>query len=156
VIRLLAHAPSLPMVLSGSGAEVELIEGIRATCGVPVHSLAGRLDLGQLGALMGMATVVIANNTGPAHVAAAVGTPIVDLYALTNPQHTPWKVKSRVLFQDVSCRFCFKSTCQAGHHACLAGVRPERVAEAVASLLEAPRPQAEAPSAEADLDVSAG
>jgi ADP-heptose:LPS heptosyltransferase len=68
-------------------------------------------------------------------VAAAVGTPVVVLYALTNPQHTPWRVRSRVLFQDVPCRFCFKSTCPAGHHACLAGVEPERVVEAVLELL---------------------
>jgi len=44
-----------------------------------------------------------------------------------------------VLFQDVSCRFCFKSACPAGHHACLAGVAPERVVEAALELL-APRP----------------
>src|SRR2546425_4889283 len=35
---------------------------------------------------------LISNNTGPVHIAAAVGTPVVDLYALTNPQHTPWGV----------------------------------------------------------------
>jgi ADP-heptose:LPS heptosyltransferase len=68
-------------------------------------------------------------------VAAAVGTPVVALYALTNPQHTPWHVRSRVLFQDVPCRFCFKSICPAGHHVCLAGVAPERVVEAVLELL---------------------
>jgi ADP-heptose:LPS heptosyltransferase len=70
-------------------------------------------------------------------VAAAVGTPVVGLYALTNPQHTPWNVRSRVLFQDVPCRFCFKSSCPAGHHECLAGVEPERVVEAVLELLGA-------------------
>jgi ADP-heptose:LPS heptosyltransferase len=74
-------------------------------------------------------------------VAAAVGTPVVDLYALTNPQHTPWKVRNRVLFQDVPCRFCFKSSCPQGHHACLTGVRPEWVVEAVKSLLPADEAQ---------------
>jgi len=163
-IRLLARSTGLPMVLTGSSAEVELVEGIRAACGVPTHSLAGRLDLGQLGALLHMAAVAVTNNTGPAHIAAAVGTPLVDLYALTNPQHTPWRVRNRVLFQDVPCRFCFKSTCQAGHHACLAGVAPERVLEAVASLLQPARPRIDiAVDTDADagpdtekLDVSAG
>jgi ADP-heptose:LPS heptosyltransferase len=60
---------------------------------------------------------------------------VVALYALTNPQHTPWRVRSRVLFHDVPCRFCFKSACPAGHHACLARVEPERVVEAVLELL---------------------
>jgi hypothetical protein len=44
-------------------------------------------------------------------------------------------VRSRVLFQDVPCRFCFKSTCPAGHQACLAGVAPQRVADAALDLL---------------------
>jgi lipopolysaccharide heptosyltransferase II len=134
-IRQLAQATGLPMVLTGSSAEADLVDEIRDASGLVLPSLAGQLDLGQLGALMRLATVVVANNSGPAHVAAAVGTPVVDLYALTNPQHTPWKVRNRVLFQNVPCRFCFKSTCPEGHHACLAGVRPERVVDAVRSLL---------------------
>jgi len=138
-IRELAVSPGLPMVLTGADAEAGLVDEIRASCGVPVHAFAGRLELGQLGALIRLATVVVANNSGPAHIAAAVGTPVVDLYALTHPQHTPWKVRNRVLFQDVPCRFCFKHSCPAGHHACLAGVGPERVVEAVGSLLSAGR-----------------
>lgn len=150
-IRLLSASVGLPMVLTGSGPDSDLVEAIRASCAVPVHSLAGKLDLGQLGALIRQATVVVANNTGPVHIAAALGTPVVDLYALTHPQHTPWKVRNRVLFKDVPCRFCFESLCPAGHHACLAGVRPEQVVEAVRSLLpglEAPgdAAQAEEPS----------
>jgi hypothetical protein len=74
---------------------------------------------------------VLANNSGPAHVAAAMGTPVVVLYALTNPQHTPWRVASEVLFQPVPCGFCYKSRCVAGHHACLSAVPPEVVAAAV-------------------------
>src|SRR5437763_2833035 len=154
-IRLLDAAFGLPMVLTGSGAEAALVEEIRASCGVATHSFAGQLDLGQLGALMRLASVVVANNTGPAHVAAAVGTPVVDLYALTNPQHTPWKVRSRVLFQDVACRFCFKSSCPEGHHDCLAGVRPERVVEAVRSLLPADAPRADEPQDEGSQDEGA-
>lgn len=154
-IRLLADAFGLPMVLTGSSAEAILVDEIRSSCGVETHSLAGKLDLGQLGALSRLATVVIANNTGPAHVAAAVGTPVVDLYALTNPQHTPWKVRSRVLFQDVPCRFCFKSSCPAGHHDCLAGVDPQRVVDAVRALLPGDEalPDAAAPPAAVPADV---
>jgi ADP-heptose:LPS heptosyltransferase len=146
-IRRLAVSPGLPMVLAGSDAEAALldeIDEIRAGCGVPVHVLAGQPELGQLGALTRLATVVVANNSGPAHIAAAVGTPVVDLYALTHPQHTPWKVRNRVLFQDVPCRFCFESSCPAGHHACLAGVGPERVVAAVESLLPADLAEREA------------
>jgi ADP-heptose:LPS heptosyltransferase len=78
---------------------------------------------------------LLANNSGPVHLAAAVGTPIVDLYALTNPQHTPWGVPNVVLSNDVPCRNCFKSVCPLGHQQCLAGVAPEAVARAVRELL---------------------
>ncbi|MGA8351985.1 MAG: glycosyltransferase family 9 protein, partial [Isosphaeraceae bacterium] len=74
------------------------------------------------------------NNTGPVHVAAAVGTPVVDLYALTNPQHTPWGVPNRVLNHDVPCKYCYKSVCPEGHHHCLTLVPPEAVVEAVRAL----------------------
>jgi lipopolysaccharide heptosyltransferase II len=135
VIRVLAARGAGALVLSGSGDELALLEQIRAGCGVAVHSLAGQLDLGQMGAAIRLASVMVSNNTGPAHMAAAIGTPLVDLYALTNPQHTPWQVEHRVLFHDVACRFCYKSVCPQGHHDCLAKVDPLQVADAVCALL---------------------
>lgn len=123
-----------PLVFTGSADEIPLIEEIRRE--LPhTYSLAGQLDLGQLGALIAQAPLLISNNTGPAHIAAAVGTPVVDLYALTNPQHTPWQVSSRVLFHDVPCRYCYKSVCPQGHHHCLTLVPPDRVADAALELL---------------------
>jgi ADP-heptose:LPS heptosyltransferase len=97
--------------------------------------LAGVLSLAETAALIRMAPIMIANNTGPAHIAAAVGTPIVDLYALTNPQHTPWHVPHRVLYHDVPCRFCYRSVCPMGHHDCLRCVEPSAVIAAAADLL---------------------
>lgn len=134
-IRLLHQQLGQPLVLAGAPADMELVERIRADAGVPTCSVAGQLELGELGAALALAAVAVTNNSGPAHIAAAVGTPIVDLYALTNPQHTPWNVPSRVLFHDVPCRFCFKSSCPAGHHDCLAGVAPQRIVDAVQALL---------------------
>ena len=61
----------------------------------------------------------LSNNSGPVHLASALGTPVVDLYALTNPQHTPWQTPHRVLYRDVPCRWCYRSVCPEGHHACL-------------------------------------
>lgn len=99
--------------------------------------LSGELGLGELGAALESAAVLICNNSGPAHLAAALGVPVVDLYALTNPQHTPWMTAARVLNQDVPCKYCYRSVCPQGHHACLAGVDPERVAAAARDLLRA-------------------
>lgn len=132
--RLLA--PEVDALLfTGSADEAALIAEIKSDLPRAV-SLAGRLSLGQLGALIAAAPVLVSNNTGPAHLAAALGTPVVDLYALTNPQHTPWQVPARVLYQDVPCRYCYKSICPQGHHTCLTGVTPEQVAAAALELLD--------------------
>jgi lipopolysaccharide heptosyltransferase II len=134
--RLLHREQGLVSVFTGGPGEVELVESIRREAGVPSHSLAGDLGLEELAALLELAPLVVANNTGPAHMAAALGTPVVDLYALTNPQHTPWGAPSRVLFHDVPCKYCHRSVCPEGHHRCLRLVPPEAVAQAVRSLLE--------------------
>jgi ADP-heptose:LPS heptosyltransferase len=94
-------------------------------------------SLAELAAVIEAAPLLISNNTGPVHVAAAVGTPVVDLYALTNPQHTPWAVPHRVLYHDVSCKYCYRSVCPEGHHTCLRGVSPAAVAAAATELLTA-------------------
>ncbi|MFQ4144073.1 lipopolysaccharide heptosyltransferase II [Chlorogloeopsis sp. ULAP02] len=101
-----------------------------------VHSLVGCLNLSELAALLQLSSLLISNNTGPVHIAAAVGTPVVDLYALTNPQHTPWGIPNRVLFHDVPCKYCYKSICPEGHHQCLSLVTPESVVDAACELLQ--------------------
>ncbi|MGE5635447.1 MAG: glycosyltransferase family 9 protein [Nocardioidaceae bacterium] len=133
--RALAGEHGVQLVLTGDSGDVALVESLRARVGAPAASLAGRLDLAGLAALLEAAPLLLAGNTGPVHVAAAVGTPVVDLYALTNPQHAPWGVPARVLFEDVPCRWCYKSVCPEGHHDCLRRVAPERVADAALELL---------------------
>jgi lipopolysaccharide heptosyltransferase II len=124
-----------PIVFAGSEAEAELVQTIRSAMRTDSASLCGELDLARLAAIIALAPVLMCNNSGPAHMAAAAGTPVVDLYALTNPQHTPWQVAHRVLFHDVPCRFCYRSVCPQGHHACLRQVDPARVAAAGSALL---------------------
>ncbi|MFY4730104.1 glycosyltransferase family 9 protein [Nitrospira sp. BLG_2] len=131
----LAHTWEGPIIFTGVESERPLVESIRARVAAPTHSLAGRLQLPELAALLARARVLISNNTGAVHVAAAVGTPVVDLYALTNPQHTPWQVPRRVLFHDVPCKFCYKSTCPQDHHDCLRLVTPDEIVDAAAELL---------------------
>ncbi len=123
------------MLFTGAAGDAAIVEEIRAAMGTPSDSLAGRLQLAELAALVAAAPVLLANNSGPAHIAAAVGTPVVDLYALTNPQHTPWKVPCRVLNYDVPCKYCYKSICPQGHHDCLRRVPVAAVVEATLDLL---------------------
>lgn len=133
--RALARVTGRTIVLAGSLDEADLVEELRAGIGRSAVSFAGATDLAGLAALIEAAPLLIGNNSGPVHLAAAVGTPVVDLYALTNPQHTPWLVESRVLSNDVPCRYCHRSVCPEGHHACLRGVAPRDVVEAALSLL---------------------
>jgi len=135
-LDLLVAATGCEAVFTGEAGEHELVDGVRGSMHEPSRSLAGELELAALGALIAEADLLVSNNTGPAHIAAAVGTPVVDLYALTNPQHTPWQVEARVLNHDVPCRNCYKSVCPAGHHDCLRKVAPETVAAAARELLE--------------------
>ncbi len=122
------------VVFTGTQTERQLVEGIQTAMGVPSYELVDRLDLEELAALIAIAPLLISNNTGPVHIACAVQTPVIDLYALTNPQHTPWGVPHRVLFHDVPCKFCYKSICPEGHHNCLRLVTPQQVVQAVYEL----------------------
>ena len=131
----IARREGARILFTGSSAEAPLVERARAAMRGPSRSLAGQLTLGQLAALVARARLVVSNNSGPVHLAAALGTPVVDLYALTNPQHTPWQVPAHVLSHDVACRNCLKSTCPQGHHRCLLGVSPRRVVDAALDLL---------------------
>jgi lipopolysaccharide heptosyltransferase II len=133
--RALAQEHGVRLVFAGDAAELPLVEEVRKAMDAPSETLAGELSLGELAALLARAPLLIANNTGPVHVASAVGCPVVDLYALTNPQHTPWMVPHRVLNRDVPCRWCYKSVCPQGHHECLRGVPPEAVVDAALELL---------------------
>jgi lipopolysaccharide heptosyltransferase II len=135
VCGLLAGERGVQLVLTGDPTETQLVEHVQRLAGLEGRSLAGRLDLAGLAAVLEAAPLLLAGNTGPVHVAAAVGTPVVDLYALTNPQHTPWGVPHRVLSHDVPCRWCYKSVCPEGHHRCLRGVPAGEVVDAAVALL---------------------
>lgn len=122
------------LVFTGTAEEADLVERIRGRIPARTESLAGLADLPTLAAVLRRAPLLIAGNTGPVHVAAAVGTPVVDLYALTNPQHAPWGVPNVVLSHDVPCRNCYASVCPMGHHECLTLVPPRQVVEAALRL----------------------
>lgn len=125
----------LQVVFCAGPGEGGLLDEAATAMGGGGHVLAPLQQLGTLAALVAGARVLVGNNSGPVHLAAAVGTPVVDLYALTNPQHTPWQVPARVLNHDVPCRNCLQSVCAEGHHDCLRRVAPAQVAEAAWALM---------------------
>jgi lipopolysaccharide heptosyltransferase II len=143
VVRELATTTGCRVLLTGAESERGLTERIACESGARATSLAGCLTFGEFAALIACSPLLISNNTAPAHVASAVGTPVVVLYALTNPQHVPWNVQSRVLYCDVPCKGCQRSECPRKHHRCLRGVEPAHVVRAALDLLaneeQAPR-----------------
>ncbi|KVE24505.1 glycosyl transferase [Burkholderia singularis] len=123
------------IAVTGSVSERALVDAVCERVGPRALPLAGVLSLGELGALIETAELLLSNNSGPVHLAAALGTPVVDLYALTNPQHTPWRVPHRALNADVPCRNCYRSVCNQPGHPCLLGVSVDDVVHAMHALL---------------------
>jgi len=121
VANTLATEHGWRIVVAGSAGERAIVDAVASAAPGSI-AFPGTLALPELSALIAAAPLLIANNSGPAHLAAAVATPVVTLYALTNLQHAPWRVPSRVLAFDVPCKGCRRSVCPEGHHACLRGV----------------------------------
>lgn len=85
------------ILFTGAASEKILCTQLTEKTGVNAFSLAGLFKLEEFIALIEKASVVVSVNTGTIHIAAAVNTPVVVLYAQTNPQHTPWMVPHEVL-----------------------------------------------------------
>ncbi len=141
VVRLLEQELGAHCLITGRESERALLAEVKSGAVSGARILCeGSFD--QLAAVIRMADIMITNNTGPAHMAAALGTPVVVLYALTNPQHEPWQAAARVLSADVPCRNCYKSVCPSGHHRCLRDVSPRAVVDAAHALWHAHAPPA--------------
>lgn len=95
--RALQEQFGLQVLFTGVGSEAEMLERLARQSGEKAFSLAGKLSLDEFLLLVKKAPLVISVNTGTIHIAAALRTPVIVLYALTNPQHAPWKVRGRVL-----------------------------------------------------------
>lgn len=109
-----------------------------------VRDLGGATDLGGLAETIAEAEAIVVGNTGPAHLAAAVGTPVVSLYAPTVPavRWRPWQVPHVLLHDEVPCAGCRARTCPVPGHPCIGSLPLEVVVEATARLAGATRQEA--------------
>lgn len=127
------------VLVTGSAEEARLGE---AVLGEPpgVIDLRGRLSLRQLGRVLARADAVVCGNTGPMHLAAAVGTPVVAAFAPTVPldRWRPWRVPHAVLGdQHVPCAGCRSRVCPLDEQRCLASVTGADVVAAIDRLAPA-------------------
>jgi ADP-heptose:LPS heptosyltransferase len=123
------------VVVTGTPGETSLTATV---AGPSASNLGGRTDLRTLAAVLAGAAVVVTGNTGPAHLAAAVGTPVVCLFAPVVPaiRWAPYGVPLELLGdQEAACRNTRARTCPVPGHPCLSSVTPEQVLEAVERLL---------------------
>ncbi|MET7947797.1 HAD-IIIA family hydrolase [Micromonospora sp. NPDC005324] len=99
--------------------------------------LGGRTDLAGLAAIVADASAVVVGNTGPAHLAAAAGVPVVSLFAPTVPfgQWGPYRVPTvRLGDAAAPCRDTRAASCPVPGHPCLSGVEPDDVVDALRTL----------------------
>jgi ADP-heptose:LPS heptosyltransferase len=129
------------VVVTGAPSERELTALVAGD--TPALDLGGRTSFEELAAVLDKAATVVVGNTGPAHLAAAVRTPVVSLFAPTVPaaQWAPYRVPTVVLGnQSAVCRDTRVTRCPFEGHPCLTSVHAEDVVRAVEQLCGPPRP----------------
>lgn len=107
--------PDANFVIMGAPADQKTAEKIRLLTGdVPVYSLAGSTSLGELVELINRCDVLLANDSGPVHIAAAAQVPVVSFYGPTNPNLTGPFGDIHTIFQrgDISCIKCMHRKCK--------------------------------------------
>lgn len=121
--------------LFGSARDSDVTGQVQAQSGGVCVDLAGRTTLDQAVALIGLADAVVSNDSGLMHIAAALGRPQIALFGSSDPVKTgPLSDRARVVTQSLPCSPCHRRTCPLGHHDCLRGIGPERVAKALDAL----------------------
>ncbi len=125
------------VVVTGGPDERHLTAQVAGEPRSGVLDLGGETDLAGLAGVIADADAIVVGNTGPAHLAAAVGTPIVSLFAPTVPalRWRPWHVPHVLLYRDVPCAGCRARVCPVEGHPCLGGVTVDEVLAALNSLV---------------------
>lgn len=142
IIELVARELNVNIVLTGSASEKqlcgELIESISdgSSCSA-VYNLAGMSGLQDLIALINRSVVLVANSTGPIHIAAALGKYVIGFYpkiaACSKERWGPYSRKAFVFEPETGCSGCSRETCESTN--CMQTIRPERVFNTISEIL---------------------
>jgi heptosyltransferase-2 len=121
--------------LLGSPNDRELGEQIARLSEGAAVTLCGKTDLASAIDLLSIAEIVVTNDSGLMHLAAAVGRPVVALYGSSSPEHTPpLTERARIVRTGIECSPCFQRECPLGHHKCMEELEPERVLAEIAEV----------------------
>ena len=139
--RVLDHVvqerPGVAIWLLGSADEREMSDSVSASCRAaePVN-LAGQTNLGALCEMLRESGALLANDSGPMHLAAALSTPVAALFSSTSPELTgPYGAGHHVFVGNCEVGPCFRRTCPLGDPECLESLQPKKVAEALLGML---------------------
>jgi len=140
VTDVLSEEWGASVVLMGSVPERPLAEEIEAAMRQTPLNLAGRTTVRELMALLSLCSFLVTNDSGPMHIAAALGVPLAAIFGPTDWRTTsPWTDKARIVRVGVDCSPCMLRECNRGHE-CMLGVTAEMVVAAARELFpESPR-----------------
>ena len=126
--RLRQHGYAVWLV--GSTKDKPVADEIDRLAGAQCINLCGRTDLGDALALLASAQLVISNDSGLMHLAAALDKPMLALFGSSSPQFTPpLSAQAQVVKLDIACSPCFKRECPLGHFNCMIKLTPDFVWE---------------------------
>ena len=118
--------------LIGSSRDAPLGEEIARAAGGACRNLCGETTVGEAIDLLSASALVVTNDSGLMHIAAALGKPQVALYGSSSPEFTPpLSPNAQILKLDLPCSPCFKRECPLGHFNCMNQLLPDRVLEEI-------------------------
>jgi heptosyltransferase I len=124
----LVRENDVDVVFTGGPADRPVIDTIVSMMTAPASNFAGRTNLKVLAALYQKAAVLVTTDTGPMHLAAAVGTPVVALFGPTAPWRTgPFGDGHQVIRTAPACSPCFKRQCDEHRCRCMSDISVEMV-----------------------------
>jgi len=128
-----------PVVVIGSADERPQMDSLKALAQSPFIDLCGEIPLKCLPSLLSKATAMITNDSGPMHIAAALGIPVIAMFGPTSASRTgPYGDGHRVLIGRVPCSPCFSRICRHDPELeCLHLIRPTQVVDVIRPLLTA-------------------
>jgi lipopolysaccharide heptosyltransferase II len=126
---LLHEQCNAQVLLVGAADDYGRLDQVRSLAGPGARNLAGRLSLRELACLVSRADLMLSMDSGPMHIACAVGAPVVALFGPTAPWRTgPFGSGHSVVRRALACSPCFqRSQCPEGHHRCLRDITVEEV-----------------------------
>jgi len=134
---LVARRSGAQVAIVGSAAERPLAEAIAAQLGGAARVLCGETTLADLVGVLRELRLLLTNDSGPMHLAAALGVRCVALFGPTDPRRTaPAGEGHRVLYTDRWCSPCFRRRCPLLHHRCLRDIGVDAVAAAALATLD--------------------